>query len=89
MKNSKGLWMAILGIFACVACCAFPIFTSLFSIAVLAWLVGWLKNIVVLLAAAVLFRIILRWRRKMILAACPVDCNCKPKKCGAVHASED
>lgn len=79
--------MAVLTIFACVACCALPILTSLASTSVFALMAGWLKSSAVLLGAAVLIWTFFYRRRKTTQAACHTDCNCKPKRCGTAQAS--
>jgi len=80
--------MAIIGIFACAACCAFPVFASLASISMMALAAGWVKIAVVLLAVTALIWILFLRKKKINRAVCGTDCNCKPKQCGA-HAAAD
>jgi membrane protein implicated in regulation of membrane protease activity len=88
MKSRKSLWMAIIGIFACAACCAFPVFTSLGSISMMALAAGWVKIAAVLLAIAALIGTVFLRKKKINRAVCSTDCNCKPKQCGAYAAAD-
>jgi hypothetical protein len=83
MKSRKSLLMAIIGIFACAVCCAFPVLTSLASVSVLATAAGWVKSAAVLLSVAALIGIVFSRKKKLNQAVCSTDCNCNPKQCGA------
>jgi hypothetical protein len=88
MKSRRSLWVVIIGIFACVGCCAFPVFALLANISVLAVAAGWVKSAAVFLAVAALIWTVFLRKKKINRAVCSTDCNCKPKQCGA-HAAAD